>query len=231
MSLPLITDELELLKSLADPAQHPRIIELGCGAAALSRSLLKRFPACAVTALEVDERQHAKNLLDPQPGLDFVKAGAQAIPFGDGRFDLALMLKSLHHVPLDLLDAALAEVHRVLRPEGLLYVSEPVFAGALNEVMRLFHDEEIVRAAALRAIERALASGAWEQVAETRFETPVHYRDFAEFEQRMIGVTFVDHRLDAATLRAVRERFEPHITADGAHFVRPMRVNLLRKRR
>jgi ubiquinone/menaquinone biosynthesis C-methylase UbiE len=229
MSMPLITDELELLQSLADPAQHPRIIELGCGAAALSRALLNRFPASAVTALEVDERQHAKNLLNPQPGLDFVQAGAQAIPFDDGHFDLALMLKSLHHVPLDLLDAALAEVHRVLLPEGLLYVSEPVFSGALNEVMRVFHDEEVVRAAALRAIERALASGAWTQVADTRFEMPVRYRDFAEFEQRMIGVTFVDHRLDAATLEAVRQRFEPHMTADGAHFLRPMRVNLMKK--
>jgi SAM-dependent methyltransferase len=133
-------------------------------------------------------------------------------------------------VPLDLLDAALAEVHRVLRPGGLLYVSEPVFAGALNEVMRLFHDEEVVRAAALAALHRAVASGAWEAVSETFFDVPVHYRDFAEFEQRMIGVTYLDHRFDAATLAAVRARFEPHLTADGAHFTRPMRVNLLKKR-
>lgn len=230
MSTRRVTDELELLQSLVDLPQHPRIIELGCGAAHLSRKLLQRFPGCDVTGLEVDERQMAKNRLQPQERLHFVQAGAQAIPFGDGAFDLALMLKSLHHVPLDLLNQALAEVHRVLRPQGLLYVSEPVFAGALNEVMRLFHDEEIVRAAALRAVQAAVASGAWEQVDEVFFETPVHYRDFAEFEQRMIGVTFVTHQLDAATLAAVRERFEPHMTADGAHFVRPMRINLLRKR-
>lgn len=230
MSTRLVTDELELLQSLVDLPQHPRIIELGCGAAHLSRKLLQRFSACDVTGLEVDERQMAKNRLQPQERLHFVQAGAQAIPFGDGAFNLALMLKSLHHVPLDLLNQALAEVHRVLRPQGLLYVSEPVFAGALNEVMRLFHDEEIVRAAALRAVQAAVASGTWEQVDEIFFETPVHYRDFAEFEQRMIGVTFVNHRLDAATLAAVRERFEPHMTADGAHFVRPMRINLLRKR-
>ena len=185
MFIPRITDELELLDGLVDLAQHPRVIELGCGAAQLSRKL---------------------------------------------RFDLALMLKSLHHVPLDLLDVALAEAHRVLRPDGLLYVSEPVFAGALNEVMRLFHDEEVVRAAALAALQRAVASGAWEQVNETFFDVPVHYRDFAEFEQRMIGVTYLDHRLDDSTLAAVRARFEPHMTADGAHFVRPMRVNLFRKR-
>jgi len=225
-----VTDELELLQSLVDLAQHPRIIELGCGAAHLSRKLLQRLPTCAVTGLEVDERQHAKNLQKPQERLRFVQAGAQAIPFPDQSFDLALMLKSLHHVPLDLLDQALGEVHRVLRPQGLLYVSEPVFAGALNEVMRLFHDEEVVRAAALRALQKTVASGAWEQVTELYFETPVHYRDFAEFEQRMIAVTFVEHKLDAATLAAVRERFEPHMTPAGAHFVRPMRINLLRRR-
>ncbi|MDP1886454.1 MAG: class I SAM-dependent methyltransferase [Polaromonas sp.] len=230
MNTPLITDELDLLQSLVDLNQHPQIIELGCGAAHLSRQLLARCPRCEVTGLEVDERQHAKNLLNPQQRLQFVQAGAQAIPFEAQGFDLALMLKSLHHVPLDQLRPALAEVHRVLRPEGLLYISEPVFSGALNEVIRLFHDEEQVRAAALHAVREAVASGAWEQVTETFFDMPVYYRDFAEFEQRMIGVTFVDHRLDARTLQAVRERFESHMTADGAHFARPMRVNLLRKR-
>lgn len=230
MSAPLVSDELELLQSLVDLPAHPRVIELGCGAAHLSRKLLQRHAGSTVTGLEVDARQMAKNREKPQERLNFVNAGAQAIPFGDQSFDLALMLKSLHHVPLDLLDQALAEVHRVLRPQGLLYVSEPVFAGALNEVMRLFHDEEVVRAAALAAVHRAVASGAWEQVREVHFEMPVHYRDFAEFEARMIGVTFVEHKLDAATLAAVRARFEPHMTANGAHFVRPMRVNLLQRR-
>ncbi len=224
----LINDEMDWLQSLVDLEQHRQIIELGCGAADLSRKLLARYPECEITGLEVDQRQHAKNLQKPAERLRFVQAGAQAVPFAAEVFDLALMLKSLHHVPLDLLDQALAEVHRVLRPNGLLYVSEPVFAGALNEVMRLFHDEEQVRTAALRALRLAVSSGAWEQVSETFFDMPVHYRDFAEFEQRMMAVTYADHRLDEATLQAVRSRFEPHMTASGAHFVRPMRVNLLR---
>ena len=227
--MPLITDEVELLHSLVDLHQHPRIIELGCGAAQLARALVARFPSCEVSALEVDERQHAKNLLKPEARLHFLQAGAQAIPFSAEQFDLALMLKSLHHIPLDLLQQALGEVHRVLRPGGLLYVSEPVFAGTHNEIMRLFHDEERVRAAALRAVQQAVASGAWEQVSELFFEVPVRYRDFAEFEQRLIAITYLDHQLNAATLAAVRARFEPHMTPDGACFERPMRVNLLRK--
>lgn len=229
MNTPLVTNELDLLASLVDLPQHPRVIELGCGSAHLSRKLLDRFPLSEVHALEVDERQHAKNLLKPQARLHFAQAGAQAIPFETGQFDLALMLKSLHHVPLDLLDTALAEVHRVLRPQGLLYVSEPVFAGEFNEVIRLFHDEERVRAAALRAVQAAVASGAWVQLAELHFETPVRFEDFADFERRMIGVTFANHQLTPATLATVRERFERHMTPDGAHFTRPMRVNLLQR--
>jgi ubiquinone/menaquinone biosynthesis C-methylase UbiE len=230
MNPPLIVEEIDFLQSLADLAQYRQIIELGCGAAELSRKLLARWPQCAVTALEVDEAAYAKNLLKPMERLQFVRAGAQAIPCETGRFDLALMLKSLHHVPLDQLSQALAEVQRVLRPQGLLYVSEPVFAGALNEVMRLFHDEELVRAAALQAVRNAVDCGAWEQLGEHCFDVPVHFQDFAEFERRMVAVTYANHRLDAATLAAVRERFEPHMGAGGAHFLRPMRVNLLRKR-
>ena len=229
IDMPLITDELELLHSLVDLDQHPKIIELGCGAAQLSRSLLARFPACNVNALEVDERQHAKNLARPQDGLHFLQAGAQRIPFEAERFDLTLMLKSLHHIPLDLMDQALAEVWRVLRPGGLLYVLEPVFAGTHNEILRLFHDEEQVRSAALHALNRAVSSGAWQQQAEIFFALPVQYRDFADFEQRMIGVTYLNHSLDASTLAAVRTRFEQHMGPDGAYFERPTRVNLLRK--
>ncbi len=227
--MPLITDELELLHSLVNLDQHPQIIELGCGAAQLSRNLLARFPACEINALEVDERQHAKNLAMPKDGLHFLQAGAQKIPFEAGRFDLALMLKSLHHIPLDLMDQALGEVWRVLKPGGLLYVLEPVFAGTHNEILRLFHDEEKVRAAALSALQRGVASGAWLQQAEVLFDMPVQYRDFADFEQRMIGVTYLNHSLDASTLAAVRSAFEQHMDPGGAYFERPTRVNLLRK--
>lgn len=225
----VIAQELDLLAELV-PLAGQNIIELGCGAAPLARQLLARHADSTVAALEVDERQMAKNLQSPQARLQFVCAGAQAIPFPEHSFDLALMLKSLHHVPLDLLATALSEVHRVLRPQGLLYVSEPVFAGALNEVMRLFHDEELVRTAALRALQAAVASDAWEQVAEVHFETPVHFASFEDFHRRMVGVTFQTHALDEATLARVRARFEPHLGPDGAHFSRPMRVNLLRRR-
>ena len=154
-SAPLLHDELELLAELV-PLADQRIVELGCGAAQLARVLLQRYPGSRITGLEVDERQHAKNLAPPQERLHFVAAGAQAIPEADASFDLALMLKSLHHVPLPLMATALAEAARVLRAGGHLYVSEPVYAGPFNEVTRLFNDEGRVRAAAQAAVDAAL---------------------------------------------------------------------------
>jgi SAM-dependent methyltransferase len=147
----------------------------------------------------------------------------------DASFDLALMLKSLHHVPLPLLAQALGEVARVLRPGGHLYVSEPVYSGPFNEVIRVFNDEGVVRAAAQAALDEALRTGSWIQVAERRFEMPVHFRDFADFEQRMMRPTFADHGIDEAKLAEVRASFAPHSGPGGAHFNRPMHVRLLQR--
>ena len=226
--MPLIDDELAVLAELV-PLERLNIIELGCGGARMARALLQRYPGCCVTGLETDMRQHAKNLANPQEALSFIAASAESIPLPDRSFDLALMLKSLHHVPLDSMAQALAEIARVLRPGGHLYVSEPIYDGALNEVIRLFNDEGEVRAAAQAALDAALLTGQWEQVAERRFEMPVHFRDFAEFELRMMRPTFTDHQIDDTKITAVRAVFEPHCTADGARFTRPMHVRLLRR--
>lgn len=159
-----------------------------------------------------------------------MQAGAQAIPYEAASFDLALMIKSLHHLPVALVDTALLKVHRVLRPEGLLYISEPVFSGSHNEVMRLFHADEQVRAKALQAVHRAVADPGWVQQTEIHLEMRVHYRDFADFEKRMMAVTYADHRVDDASLQKVRARFELHMGSQGADFLRSMRVNLLLKK-
>lgn len=225
---PLIEDELDVLAELL-PLAGLRIIELGCGAAALARALLARHPDCDVTGLEVDARQQAKNLAAPAPGLHFITAGAESIPLADASFDLALMLKSLHHVPVGSMAQALAEIARVLRAGGHLYVSEPVYDGRLNDLVRLFNDEGVVRSAAQAALDAALLTKAWCPVAERHFEMPVRFADFADFELRMMRPTFADHRIDDAKLAEVRVAFESHVARHGSDFTRPMHVRLLKR--
>ncbi len=106
MTIPLITIELGVLETLV-PLADVRIVEAGCGAAHLARELVSRHSTTEVVGIEVDERQLAKNLLTPVERLRFERAGAQAIPFPDASFDGALMLKSLHHVPVPPMDQPL----------------------------------------------------------------------------------------------------------------------------
>lgn len=224
----IVENELDTLASLV-PLPGLQIIELGCGAAKLARELLQRHPDCAVTGVEVDARQHTKNLASPQRGLTFLSGVAQAIPAGDGTHDLALMLKSLHHVPVAEMARALADIARVLRPGGHLYVSEPMFDGALNEITRLYNDEQVVRLAAQAALDAALATDTWTEVAQRHFMVPVHFDDFAQFEKRMVLQTYADHRLSADTLARVRQTFESNLGPQGANFLQPMRVRLLQR--
>ncbi|MCZ4311928.1 class I SAM-dependent methyltransferase [Comamonadaceae bacterium G21597-S1] len=227
-TLERIDDELDVLASMVSLSGQ-RIIELGCGAAHLARALLGRFPDSELTGVEVDARQHAKNLASPQQGLQFVAGVAQDIAAGNATYDLALMLKSLHHVPIASMDQALREVARVVRPGGHLYVSEPIYDGALNDVVKPYNDEGVVRAAAQAAIDAALQAGIWTQTDQRRFVIPRHFSGFADFEQRMIQQTYADHRLAAATLAEVRRLFEQHLGPDGATFEQPMHVRLLRR--
>jgi ubiquinone/menaquinone biosynthesis C-methylase UbiE len=175
----MIHNELDILTELVPLGAGLRVIELGCGNARLLTELLQRCPSCEALALEVDAMQHAKNLArqpeDLQPRLRFLQESATSIPAADASFDLALMLKSLHHIPQPGMQAALAQTWRVLKPGGWLYVSEPVYDGALNNIVKLYNEEGPVRAAAQAALDQALLTGAWLQTAERRFDMPAHF--------------------------------------------------------
>lgn len=210
------------------PLASARILDLGCGKAEHARAIANAHPDARVTAMEVDVEQHASNCASERPGnLEFVYGGAERIPATDGAFDIVMMFKSLHHVPAPHLDQALAEVARVLRPGGYAYVSEPIFAGPLNGIMRIFHDEEAVRAKAFDAIVRAVDGGSFRLLEERFFSVPTHFRDFADFERKVLQVTHTRHRLDDAQLAQVRERFESHMSPEGATFAAPQRLDLL----
>lgn len=229
MSRELVADELDLMARRL-PLRGARVVELGCGKGEMARRLVQRGEVASMLAFETDGRQHTANLQSPSlPGLQFRAGGAQRIDLPEASTDIVLMLKSLHHVPVAELDAALDEVARILVPGGWLYVSEPVYAGPLNGIVALFHDEGAVRAAAYAALQRAPERGLLAWTDELRFDLPVRFRDYDDFVDRMVRVTHTDIRLDGAVETEVRRCFQAHCTAEGACFERPMRVNLLRR--
>jgi SAM-dependent methyltransferase len=204
------------------------VLELGCGKAEKPRIIAQK--AAAVLALEVDEAQLAKNLaITDLPNVRFAQGGAERIPAADASFDIVLMFKSLHHVPVELMDSAFSEIRRVLKPGGIAYISEPVYAGNFNEVLKLFHDEKAVREAAFAAEKRAVSSGQMELVSQEFFLQPMHFASFGQFEEQVLKVTHTEHKLSAETLEKVRSKFNGYMTQDGAIFHMPIRVDMFRK--
>jgi ubiquinone/menaquinone biosynthesis C-methylase UbiE len=206
------------------------ILELGCGSAQLTRDIASAGSNRRITALEVDEIAHGINLqITDLPNVSFALAGAEAIPLVDASVDVVLMFKSLHHVPMELMATAMQEIRRVLKPGGLAYISEPIFAGAFNDILRLFHDERQVREAAFNAVSRAVDDEVFELADEIFFNSPMQFDSFTDFEDRILKATHTQHNLSDDVYALVRERFESHVDDDGARFLMPIRVDLLRR--
>ena len=100
---------------------NKHILELGCGNAEITRNIATSGSNRKVTALEVDQLAHAKNLLITDlPNVTFGLSGAQEIPLADQSVDVVFMFKSLHHVPLELMEASMREIWRVLKLGGVV---------------------------------------------------------------------------------------------------------------
>ncbi len=225
----LITTDFELIRQHL-PITGGQILELGCGRAAMTRKIATELAPQSLVATEVDEIQHQKNLeIDDLPNTRFLLAGAESIPLDDASVDVVIMLKSLHHVPVELMGQALGEVARVLKPGGLAYLSEPIYRGAFNDIMRLFHDEKEVRQHAFAAIRESVENGLLQLRQQIFFNSPSHYQNFAEFDRRMLQVTHTRHRIDSPLRQRIQEAFSRHMTATGADFLNPMRVDLLQR--
>lgn len=101
------------------------ILELGCGPAILWQKNAHRIPQGWDITLSdfspgmVETAQ--KNLADVSRDFQFQQIDAQDVPFPDDNFDAVIANHMLYHVPDRQL--ALAEIRRVLKPEGRFYAT------------------------------------------------------------------------------------------------------------
>lgn len=205
------------------------IVDVGCGPGDIARALVAA--GAIVTAAEPDPIQAAKNrAAPPQDNLAFVEAGAEQLPVPSASMDGVFFFRSLHHVPIDMMDAALAEAARVLKPEtGFLCIVEPGMTGTHFQVMRPFHDETIVRTAAQAALART-ASRLFADEAHYRYMMTPRYQNFEAMVARVTGQTFNDISRDRVETDEVRALFEAGLTGAGDYaFDQPMLLNLYRR--
>jgi SAM-dependent methyltransferase len=100
-----------------DPPTGARWLDVGCGTGAFSELILRRAAPKSVTGIDPSPEQinYVRRHL---PGPTFEVGDSMAMPFGDGAFDIVASALVFHFIPDRA--KAFAEMHRVLRPGGLV---------------------------------------------------------------------------------------------------------------
>jgi len=202
------------------------VLDLGCGGGGFARRILAETGAASVTGVDTGDVTANK----PGQGVRFLAGAAQALPLADASMDVVVMMKSLHHVPIGAMDKAFDELARVLRPGGQVYICEPSYAGDFNDILKIFHDEGVERAAALKALDRAQARGVLRLEGYHDYIRPLHFDSLEQFRANLMHLPWLKSRITPQIENRVAEKFAAAANADGsADFTSQMLVFTLIK--
>jgi SAM-dependent methyltransferase len=222
------TDGMSVIEGAFAPLAGKRLLDIGCGAGALARSLSRRGARVA----GIDPNPEALAVAsEAVPEGTFQAARAEALPFADASFDGALFLNSLHHVPKPVMRRALREAARVVGPAGPIVVVEPLAEGSLFLALRPVEDETEVRTAAQEILCLVLEDRSFEQLRRVDYLRRERFDGLEGFLAHVVAVDPARAATVAERRPEVEAAFTRHAraTADGgAVLEQPMRAHVLR---
>ncbi len=139
------------------------VLDVGCGIGLMSRYVSEHFEKlCGVDVAPGVVAQAAAHV----PKGEFQLYDGKRIPFGEQTFDVVFTVCVLHHVPREEWKSLVAEMTRVLKPGGFLYIFEhnpynPLTRRAVNncpfdadaELLTRTQSAALLRSAGLEAAE------------------------------------------------------------------------------
>jgi SAM-dependent methyltransferase len=178
----------ELFADAAGVVAGQAALDVGCGPGALTGTLVARLGASGVSAFDPSEPFSAE-CAARHPGVDVRTGRAEAIPFDDDGFDVALAQLVLHFVSDP--ERVAIEAQRVLRPGGTFAACVWDFADGM-EMLRHFWDAALAvdpeapdEASTLRfggrgEIAELLAASGFGDVVESTLAVSSIYESFDE---------------------------------------------------
>ena len=101
------------------------VLEVGCGSGLGTKLIMKHFRHTKIVATDLDPRLISvakKN--NNNPAISFAVTNAADLPYRNDSFDGVFVYGALHHIPFPDWQKSLAEIYRVLRPEGKAFIRE-----------------------------------------------------------------------------------------------------------
>jgi ubiquinone/menaquinone biosynthesis C-methylase UbiE len=217
------TSNLDVINRFV-PIEGKFVIDAGCGGLTFTRLLLEQ--GARVLAIDPDPVQAEHNrAAEPLAQLEFIETGADQIPVESNNVDGVFFSYSLHHIPAEIYPQVFSEVFRVLKPDGFLYVIEPIGC-PLNDVMKLFYDEDQEREAAWRALER-LAMPAFVSAEVVTYHGYSQYDSFDHFARQLGGRSFNALYTEADIRRPEVEAAFQRLGGPDHRFASPKQVMFL----
>ena len=123
-----------LARELGPHAKDLEILEVGCGPGGMMEPLSEHGrahgPDISLDAMRYCQRRGFPNV--------FTGSG-MALPFAVGCFDVVCLFDAIEHIPDD--RKVLEEVHRVLKPGGVVFLSVPAYQFLYSQNDRLVHHQ------------------------------------------------------------------------------------------
>ena len=186
-------DTMTLIAETLAPAAGKRVLDVGCGSGFLAKALVAQ-------GARVDGIDPATKAIETarttEPSATFQVGPAEALPFADQTFDAVIFLNSLHHVDAAAMAPALCEAARVVKPDGLVIVVEPLASGSFFSAMLPIDDETAVRGLAQDAVRASLAAGVFERVRQVEYVRHERFADLDQFPGPDVGRRPVARRDD-----------------------------------
>lgn len=150
-------------------------LDVGCGTGNLLAAIAETEEGVGLSGIDISPGMIAvaKRKLD---GLADLRVGdSEKLPWADGTFDVVVTTDSFHHYPRPI--GVLAEIKRVLRPNGLLIVADPWWPTPVRQLVNLslpFLRYGDVRVYSEKAIRRILVHSGfdairWERVGQSGY--------------------------------------------------------------
>ena len=119
-----VRDLYDLVSARSSICPPARILDFGAGVGNSSDYFCRYFPEARTTCVDVSLRSLTLGASRHASQCDFVAFDGLTLPFQNGVFDAVFAACVFHHIPAEQHVSLFREMHRVLRPGGVLMVFE-----------------------------------------------------------------------------------------------------------